>query len=94
MYNMTWSRIDTLEYYKGQMETYKTNPSKKAYLTRQRKQVEEVIIDYREAWDSRPDGAFYGRLQGDRVFERDIREQQMEIDIINNLRESLIPLPF
>jgi len=76
------------------METYKTNPSKKAYLTRQRKQVEEVIIDYKEAWRRKPDGAFYGRLHGDRIFERDIREQQMEIDIINNLRESLIPLPF
>lgn len=72
------------EYYVEDLAKYKTNASKKAYLTREYKKVEEWAWDLLEAMQ-RPSR----RLHGKYVRRVDYLQASKELDIITELRNNL-----
>tara|TARA_R110000796_G_scaffold59371_1_gene136780 strand:+ start:1158 stop:1412 length:255 start_codon:yes stop_codon:yes gene_type:complete len=75
---------ETLAYYNEEVANYKTVSSKKAFLTRSRKAVEEYRDDLARAY-----GMSVRMLHGERVNRIDILMAVTEIKIINNIYNTL-----
>ena len=77
--------LEKLEgYYIEDLAKYKTTASKKAFLTRSYKLVEEWGFDLIEAMH-RPSGMLHGKF----VRKIDLLHTSRELDIIENLRNTL-----
>lgn len=67
---------------------YKTTAAKKAALTRDLKSLRERCADVQEAYGNRRD-KHYGWLLGDRIFLRDVKNAQRNIEIVEKFKNSL-----
>ena len=84
MRQFTSTLSETSSYYIEELANYKTASSKKAFLTRSRKDVEEYHDDLVRAY-----GTSVRMLYGERVNRIDIVMAVEEIKIINNLYKTL-----
>ena len=75
----------TQQFYLEEIELYNTKSSKKAFLTRSKKEVAEHLADLERALRHK----WRGRLFGKYVYMSDVWEQQDEITFINNLYKKL-----
>lgn len=78
-----WDTNSVVEFYKYEIENYKTASAKKAYLTRARKQCVEHLIDLR--WASKHSGW----LHGERVTVDNFIEANDEINAIDSIYQQL-----
>ncbi len=72
-----------ISYYTDELKRFKTVSSKKAFLTRNKKQVQEYIKDLKWALDGR------GWLYGERVHMGLVWEQEDELILIEKLYNKL-----
>jgi len=76
---------ETKQFYIEEIKLYKTKSSKKAFLTRIKKEVAEQLGDLefalKESWK--------GRLFGKYVYREDLWEREDEITFINNLYKKI-----
>ncbi len=76
---------ETINYYTDELNGFKTVSSKKAFLTRSKKEVQDYIDDLRWALD----GKHTGWLHGERVYQDNIHNQKRELMIIEKLYNKL-----
>ncbi len=74
---------ETINYYKDELKRFKNVSSKKAFLTRSKKEVQEYIKDLNWALDGR------GWLYGERVHQGLVWEQEDELTLIEKLYNNL-----
>jgi hypothetical protein len=80
-----------ITFYTEELESYKTVASKKAFLTRSRKEVVEHLNDVREAIERGTGGVvgIYGLLYGEKVGSTDVYELERELKMIDKLYDEL-----
>ena len=74
---------ETVNYYTDELNRFKTVSSKKAFLTRSKKEVQEYIDDLNWALDGR------GWLHGERVYQDHVWNQEDELRLIEKLYNKL-----
>jgi|TARA_R100001460_G_scaffold97196_1_gene139706 hypothetical protein len=75
---------ETVDFYTNTLKEYSTNASKKAFLTRSRKEVESHIEDLKWALKRTP-----SMLHGEYVHPGHLMVQEHEVDFINRLYKKL-----
>ena len=81
--NKITMKQETINYYTEELNRFKTVSSKKAFLTRSKKEVQEYINDLNRALDGR------GWLLGERVHQGQVWEQEDELKLIEKLYNNL-----
>lgn len=76
----------TLKDLRELVNDYKTNSSKKAFLTREIKAMREHYSDLKKAYENRKKGNSYGWYLGQKVFSFTVREAERNILIIEKFR--------
>ncbi len=76
-------RQETINYYTNELKRFKTVSSKKAFLTRSKKEVQEYIKDLNWALDGR------GWLYGERVHQGLVWVQEDELILIEKMYNKL-----
>ena len=76
---------ETVNYYTDELKRFKTVSSKKAFLTRSKKDVQEYIDDLNRALN----GKFTGWLNGERIYQDYIHPQEDELRLIEKLYNKL-----
>jgi hypothetical protein len=74
---------ETVNYYTDELNRFKTASSKKAFLTRSKKEVQDYIDDLNWALDGR------GWLHGERVYQDHVWNQEDELRLIEKLYNKL-----
>jgi len=74
---------ETVNYYTDELNRFKTVSSKKAFLTRSKKEVQDYIDDLNWALDGR------GWLHGERVYQDHVWNQEDELRLIEKLYNKL-----
>ena len=75
----------TIKEIESELQRYKTNSSKKAYLTRWIKQTEEYFKDVNEAFEKRTN-SYYGYLYGDRIYSVDVNNALADVLILRKYK--------